>query len=102
MKITRLIASSTVAILLATSSIAQEEPNSDTVIATVNGKDVTVGHVIALADRLPERFRQLPDADLYTGVVEQLIQQTALASGVNADTKAVKIALENETPCAFG
>ncbi len=97
MKITRLIAASSVAVLMATSSMAQDAPTAETVVATVNGTDITVGHVIALANRLPERFKQLPDGDLFNGVVDQLIQQSALAKGINADTKAVRLAVENET-----
>lgn len=97
MKITRLFAASTVAVLLATSSMAQEEPNASTVVATVNGTDITVGHVIALTNRLPPRFQQIPDADLFKGVVDQLIQQTALAGGVATDSKAMQLAIENET-----
>lgn len=97
MKITRLIAASTVAVLMATSSIAQDAPTSETVVATVNGTDITMGHVVALANRLPDRFKQLPDADLFKGVVDQLIQQTALSSDIDADTKAVRLAVENET-----
>jgi peptidyl-prolyl cis-trans isomerase C len=97
MKITRLIASSTVAVLMATTSFAQDTPTSETVVATVNGNDITLGHVIALTNRLPERFQQLPDADLYKGVVEQLIQQVALSSDITSDTKAIRLAIENET-----
>jgi peptidyl-prolyl cis-trans isomerase C len=97
MKITRLIASSTVAVLMATTSIAEDVTTSETVVATVNGTDITIGHVIALTNRLPERFQQLPDADLFNGVVDQLIQQVALSSGIPTDTKAIKLAIENET-----
>lgn len=97
MKITRLLAASSVAVLMATSSIAQDAPTSETVVATVNGTDITLGHVIALANRLPERFKQLPDADLFNGVVDQLIQQSALAADVKTDTKAMRLALENES-----
>lgn len=97
MKITRLFAASSVAVLMATSSIAQDAPTAETVVATVNGKDITVGHVIALANRLPDRFKQLPDTDLFYGVVDQLIQQSALSAGIDTDTKAVRLAVENET-----
>ena len=80
MKITRLIASSTVAVLLATSAMAQDAVTADTVVATVNGKDITVGHVIALTNRLPDQVKGLPDVQLFNGVVEQLIQQTMLSA----------------------
>jgi peptidyl-prolyl cis-trans isomerase C len=97
MKITRLLAASSVAVLMSTSVFAQETPTAETVVATVNGQDITVGHVIALANRLPDRFKQLPDEDLFKGVVDQLIQQSALAKDIDTDTKAVRLAVENET-----
>lgn len=97
MKFTRLIAASSVAVMMATVAPAQEEPTAQTVLATVNGKDITVGHVIALTRRLPERFQQLEDKDLYQGVLDQLIQQTALASDVDTSKASIQIAIENET-----
>ena len=97
MKIARFIATSTLAVFMATTAIAQDAPTAETVVASVNGKDITVGHVIALANRLPERFQQLPDADLYKGVLEQLIQQTTLSTGVDVNQKAIQLAIENET-----
>ncbi len=97
MKIARFIASSTLAVFMATTAIAQNAPTAQTVVATVNGQDITVGHVIALASRLPERFQQLPDADLFKGVMEQLIQQTTLSVDVDVNQKAIQLAIENET-----
>ena len=97
MKITRHFVTFFVAVFTATSSIAQQAPTSETVVVTVNGKDITVGHVIALADRLPDRFKQLPDIDLFKGVVDQLIQQSLLSHEVDADSKAIRLSIENET-----
>ena len=96
MKITRHFVTFFVAVFTATSSIAQQAPTSETVVVTVNGKDITVGHVIALADRLPDRFKQLPDIDLFRGVVDQLIQQSLLSHEVDADSKALRLSIENE------
>ena len=97
MKITRHFVTFFVAVFTATSSIAQQAPTSETVVVTVNGKDITVGHVIALANRLPDRFKQLPDIDLFKGVVDQLIQQSLLSHEVDADSKAIRLSIENET-----
>ena len=96
MKITRHFVTFFVAVFTATSSIAQQAPTSETVIVTVNGKDITVGHVIALADRLPDRFKQLPDIDLFNRVVDHLIQQSLLPHEVDADSKALRLSIENE------
>ena len=96
MKITRHFVTFFVAVFTATSSIAQQVPTSETVVVTVNGKDITVGHVIALANRLPDRFKQLPDIDLFKGVVDQLIQQSLLSHEVDAESKAMRLSIENE------
>ncbi len=56
-----------------------EDPTADTVVATVNGTDITLGHMIALRQTLPQQYQSLADDVLYKGILEQLIQQTALS-----------------------
>lgn len=71
--------------------------NADSVMATVNGAEITLGHMIAVRDTLPAEYQQLPDDVLFEGILEQLIQQTALAEIGAADmTKRDEIALEVE------
>ncbi|MEM6617754.1 MAG: peptidylprolyl isomerase [Pseudomonadota bacterium] len=91
-----LAAGALAATLWTTSAVAQEEANADTVLATVNGTEITVGHVIALVSRLPDRFQSLPDKDLFDGVLSQLIQQTALSATVDRDVTGMRLAIENE------
>jgi len=50
-----------------------------TVVATVNGADITLGQVVALRETLPQEYQTLADDVLFNGILEQLIQQTALA-----------------------
>ena len=69
--------------------------DASTVVATVNGTDITLGHVIALRTRLPEEYQQLPDQTLFDGVVEQIIQQQVLADAAER-TKAIELGIENE------
>ena len=69
--------------------------DADTVLATVNGTDVTLGHVIALRERLPAQFQQLDDATLYQGMLDQVIQQQVLADAATP-SKATEIGMENE------
>lgn len=52
---------------------------ADTVMATVNGTEITLGHMLALRDSLPQQYLGLEDKVLFEGVLEQLIQQTTLA-----------------------
>jgi peptidyl-prolyl cis-trans isomerase C len=56
-----------------------EVPSLDTVLATVNGTDITLGHVVALRTSLPEQYQQFPAEVLYPGLIDQLIDQTLLA-----------------------
>ena len=73
------------------------EVNADTVVATVNGVDITVGQMILTREALPEQYRSLPDDVLFEGVLDQLIQQTVLSQSVpKENSKRVNIALENE------
>ncbi|WP_102106519.1 peptidylprolyl isomerase [Oceaniglobus roseus] len=70
--------------------------DADTVVATVNGTDITLGHMIALQNRLPEQYKQLPDQVLYDGILQQLIQQTALEQAAGEPDKRATLTLENE------
>ena len=84
---------------LSTSAFAQEASTADasTVVASVNGTDITLGHMIIALASLPEQYQQLPDQTLYDGILEQLVQQTVLAQSYTEEMPArVKLALENE------
>lgn len=70
--------------------------DASTVVATVNGTDITLGNVIALRERLPEQYQQLDDKTLFDGLVQQLVQQAALASEADALTRRDELVLENE------
>ena len=68
-----------------------------TVMATVNGTDITLGHMIALRDRLPQQYQSLPDEVLFKALLDQLIQQTALIDTTpGADSKRLELTVENE------
>jgi peptidyl-prolyl cis-trans isomerase C len=56
-----------------------EGETAQTVVATVNGSDITLGQVIALRETLPQEYQALADDVLFKGILEQLIQQTALS-----------------------
>lgn len=79
------------------SPLRAADPTADTVVAVVNGTEITLGHMIATRDALPEQYRQLPDDVLFNGVLEQIIQQTALAQvGETQQTKRDTLALDNQ------
>lgn len=91
------LAGAGLAATLAFSVAAEDETTAATVLATVDGTDITVGHVVALRGRLPEQYQNLPDEILFNGIVEQLIQQTVLMKALEADIdKRTALGLENE------
>lgn len=67
--------------LVAVLALPQAVPaqDADTVLARVGDTEITLGHVVALAARLPEQYRQLPDDVLFNGLLEQIVDQTAVA-----------------------
>lgn len=74
-----------------------ENSGADKVLATVNGVQITVGHVVALRGQLPEQYQSLPDETLYNGILDQLIQQTVLQQSMDGQMdKRMQLSLENE------
>lgn len=72
--------------------------DASTVVATVNGTEITVGHMIVARASLPEQYQQLPNEVLFEGILEQLIRQTALAQSFEGDLPArAALSIENET-----
>jgi peptidyl-prolyl cis-trans isomerase C len=76
---------------------AQDAPTRDTVLAEVNGTQITLGHLLAAHASLPDQFRSLPAETLFQPLIEQLIEQTIVADLTrDALTAAERISLENE------
>lgn len=81
-----------------TLALPAQAQNADTVVATVNGTDITVGHMIVARNSLPEQYQQLPDAVLFQGILDQLVQQTVLKDSFDGTLPArVTKSIENET-----
>lgn len=82
---------------MAIPATAQDTSTADTVIATVNGTEITLGHMIVARASLPEQYNQMADDVLFEGILDQLIQQTALAQSITTEPPSrVTLALENE------
>lgn len=69
---------------------------ADTVVASVNGSDITIGQLILLRAQLPAQYQELPDEVVFNGLVEQLVNQQLLADTLEEDPARVRIAIENE------
>lgn len=81
-------------VALAAPVSAQE---ADTVLATVDGVEITLGHLIVATENLPEQYQALPDEVLFSGILDQLIQQQALSKSLGDDLSSrTVLGLENE------
>ncbi len=86
------------ALALATPAVAQDEAvTADTVVATVNGEEITLAHMLMIRASLPDQYQQLPNDVLWDGILDQIIQQQVLSQDDGAEeTRRVRVALENE------
>jgi peptidyl-prolyl cis-trans isomerase C len=85
-------------------AFAQETPEANeaaeadvnTVVATVNGEDITLGHMIVMRETLSDQNKALPDEVIFEGLLERLIQQRAVAQAVEELSLEAELSLENE------
>ena len=81
---------------LATPGLSQDT-TADTVVAVVNGKNITVGHMIVARNSLPEEYKTLPNDVLFKGILDQLVQQTVLEQSLaGMVAKRDVLAIEND------
>ncbi len=77
-------------------AFAQDEPvTGQTVLATVNGTEITMAHLVVLYSRLPEQYRSVPPAQIFDALLQQVVQQTAIGSGLELSATD-NLTLENE------
>jgi len=91
------LAGAILATSVAFSAAAQDTIKANSVIVSVDGVNITVGHLIALRGRLPQQYQDLPDDVLFNGIIEQLIQQTVLMNEIKSGLdERTALGLENE------
>lgn len=85
------------ALMFGAPATAQDTPSRETVLATVGGTEITLGHVLALRASLPEQYNQIPPEVLFKGVLDQLVQQTLLMQALDGEpSELAQLRLENE------
>lgn len=94
-KIATFLGSATLILTLAQGAVAQDA-TADTVVATVGETEITLGEMIITRAQLPQQYQTLPPAVLFTGILDQLIQQQLLADAVEGLPPRVEMALKNE------
>ena len=71
------LSAAAVAVTLALPAVAQDDaPTADTVVATVGGTDITLGHMLMVRAGLPEQYQQLPPD------VQEALAKNCAAAGV--------------------
>lgn len=73
-----------------------EGETADTVVATVNGTQITLGQMIAMKESLPPEYQSLADDVLFKGIYDQLVQQEVLAQSVKDLGPRALATLEND------
>ncbi|MGY6412167.1 MAG: peptidylprolyl isomerase [Alkalilacustris sp.] len=70
--------------------------DADTVVARVGDTEITMGHVVGLMARLPREFQQLSDRELFDGIVQQLVEQTAVVQSIEEPlNRRLRVDLDN-------
>ena len=69
---------------------------ANTILAKVNNKSITLGHVIAAVAKLPSEYNNLDSNYLFEGVLDQIIKQEIIAQTLNISEPLTKVSLENE------
>ena len=94
-KAMRFVAGAVLSLTLALPAMA-EDVTADTVVAVVNGTNITLGNMIVARESLPAQYPALPPETLFKGILDQLIQQTALQQSVWDLTKRDTLQMEND------
>lgn len=84
-----------VAALLSTGAVAQDV-TADTVVAIVGDTEITMGEVIIARQQLPQQYAQFPADVLFSGLVDQLIQQQLLSDTLGDTPARIEYTLNNE------
>lgn len=91
------ICAATLFLAVAAPVSAQDETmTAESVVATVNGTDITLGHLIVLRSRLPQQYQQLPDDVLFNGILDQVVQQAVLGQTADVLSSEGEFVLQNE------
>ncbi|MDJ1009562.1 MAG: peptidylprolyl isomerase [Paracoccaceae bacterium] len=96
MSVTARLLPAALALGLALPAAAQDTLTPETVVATVNGTEITLGHMVALRSRLPQQYQQLPAEVLFPGILDQLVQQQLLADTEEALSPGGQVTIDNE------
>lgn len=67
-----------------------------TVVATVDGTEITLGQMIIARSQLPQQYNQFPPDVIYQGILDQVVQQQLLSNSLTDVPARVGWAMANE------
>jgi peptidyl-prolyl cis-trans isomerase C len=71
--------------------------DANTVVASVNGQEITLGHMAVARSLLPKQYLTLPPEDLFDGILENLVKQSLLVQSLKGKVPASDAArLDND------
>lgn len=82
---------------------AQDTPaevTADTVVATVNGTDITFGSVLVTRQTLPAEYQQIDPAVLLPALIDQLVDQELLGQEAGDLSQSTQLYLDNQARAA--
>ena len=86
-----------VSMSLALPVVAEDSADANTIVATVNGTQITLGHLILARQALPEQYSNYPAEMLFKGLLDQLVQQTLLAQSTSGEVSMrMELEMENQ------
>lgn len=77
--------------IAASQPLFAQDPTAATVVATVNGTEITLGNLIVARSKLPPEYQSLPDDLIFGGLLDQIVQQVVIEQSM-----AGKLKLEDE------
>ncbi len=77
--------------------VLAQQTSASTVVARVNGTDITVGNLIVARAALPPEYQSLPDDLIFDGLLDQVIQQVVIEQSLAGKLKLLdELTLLNE------
>ncbi len=96
LKSARKLGALAVVLTCAAPALAQEDPLAQ-VVASVNGTEITIGHMMLVHMGLPQEYQEVPADALWDGILQQIIQHEVFAqSDAAVESARVTLSLENQ------
>ena len=83
-------------LFFSSTQVVGEEYKTGLVLAEVNGKNITLDHIIAAVAKLPSEYNTLEADYLLDGVLNQIVKQEIMAQILDTSEKFIEVSLENE------